>query len=160
MACKIILKDEVNCKIEGLDPDTRKKIEKELKSFSLCISSPAYKLGRWDGCVSYFTIGGVTYTNLLDIIIPIIVEENYTIELDDQRNTYDFDFEKVVEDSYSNITWPKGHPVEGQPVMLRDYQVEIVNKFLETPHCLQEIATGAGKTLVTASPKSTCRKVW
>ena len=35
--------------------------------------------------------------------------------------------------------------------MLRDYQVEIVNKFLETPHCLQEIATGAGKTLVTAS---------
>ena len=152
MACKIILKDEVNCKIEGLDLDTRKKIEKELKFFlPYAYHVPAYKLGRWDGCVSYFTIGGVTYTNLLDIIIPIIVEENYTIELDDQRITYDFNFEPVVEDSYSNITWPKGHPVEGQPVMLRDYQVEIVNKFLETPHCLQEIATGAGKTLVTAS---------
>ena len=51
------------------------------------------------GRLRYFTIGGVTYTNLLDIIIPIIVEENYTIELDDQRNTYDFDFEKVVEDT-------------------------------------------------------------
>ena len=152
MACKIILKDEVNCKIEGLDLDTRKKIEKELKFFlPYAYHVPAYKLGRWDGCVNYFTIGGVTYTNLLDIIIPIIVEENYTIELDDQRNTYDFDFEPVVEDSYSDRTWPKGHPVEGQPVMLRDYQVEIVNKFLETPHCLQEIATGAGKTLVTAS---------
>ena len=152
MACKIILKDEVNCKIEGLDLDTRKKIEKELKFFlPYAYHVPAYKLGRWDGCVSYFTIGGVTYTNLLDIIIPIIVAENYTIELDDQRNVWDFDFDKVQEDTYSHITWPKGHPVEGQPVMLRDYQVEIVNKFLETPHCLQEIATGAGKTLVTAS---------
>ena len=152
MACKIILKDEVNCKIEGLDLDTRKKIEKELKFFlPYAYHVPAYKLGRWDGCVSYFTIGGVTYTNLLDIIIPIIVAENYSIELDDQRNVWDFDFTEVKEDSYSNITWPKGHPVEGQPVMLRDYQVEIVNKFLETPHCLQEIATGAGKTLVTAS---------
>ena len=152
MACKIILKDEVNCKIEGLDLDTRKKIEKELKFFlPYAYHVPAYKLGRWDGCVSYFTIGGVTYTNLLDIIIPIIVAENYTIELDDQRNVWDFDFDKVQEDTYSHITWPKGHPVEGQPVVLRDYQVEIVNKFLETPHCLQEIATGAGKTLITAS---------
>ena len=152
MACKIILKDEVNCKIEGLDLDTRKKIEKELKFFlPYAYHVPAYKLGRWDGCVSYFTIGGVTYTNLLDIIIPIIVAENYTIELDDQRNVWDFDFDKVQEDTYSHISWPKGHPVEGQPVVLRDYQVEIVNKFLETPHCLQEIATGAGKTLITAS---------
>lgn len=152
MACKIILKDEVNCKIEGLDLDTRKKIEKELKFFlPYAYHVPAYKLGRWDGCVSYFTIGGVTYTNLLDIIIPIIVAENYSIELDDQRNVWDFDFDKVQEDTYSHISWPKGHPVEGQPVVLRDYQVEIVNKFLETPHCLQEIATGAGKTLITAS---------
>jgi superfamily II DNA or RNA helicase len=36
-------------------------------------------------------------------------------------------------------------------VTLRDYQIEIVNKFLETPQCLQEIATGAGKTLITAA---------
>ena len=100
MACKIILKDEVNCKIEGLDLDTRKKIEKELKFFlPYAYHVPAYKLGRWDGCVTYFTIGGVTYTNLLDIIIPIIVAENYTIELDDQRNVWDFDFDKVQEDT-------------------------------------------------------------
>jgi superfamily II DNA or RNA helicase len=35
--------------------------------------------------------------------------------------------------------------------MLRDYQVEIVNNFLENPQCLQEVATGAGKTIMTAS---------
>jgi len=34
---------------------------------------------------------------------------------------------------------------------LRDYQVETINKFLENPQCLQEIATGAGKTIITAT---------
>jgi superfamily II DNA or RNA helicase len=47
--------------------------------------------------------------------------------------------------------WPKGHEREGQPIVLRDYQVEIVNNFLENPQCLQEVATGAGKTLMTAA---------
>lgn len=152
MACKIILKDEVNCKLEGLDLDTRKKLEKKLKFFlPYAYHVPAFKLGRWDGCVSYFTIGGVTYTNLLDDIIPELVNEGYAIELDDHRQVWDFDFVKVEENTFADRTWPKGHPVEGQPVQLRDYQVEIVNKFLETPHCLQEIATGAGKTLITAA---------
>jgi superfamily II DNA or RNA helicase len=39
----------------------------------------------------------------------------------------------------------------GQPIMLRDYQVEIINNFLENPQCIQEIATGAGKTIMTAA---------
>jgi superfamily II DNA or RNA helicase len=38
--------------------------------------------------------------------------------------------------------------------MLRDYQVEIVNNFLANPQSLQEIATGAGKTLITATLSS------
>ena len=43
------------------------------------------------------------------------------------------------------------HPEAGKPILLRDYQVETVNTFLENPQCLQEIATGAGKTLMTAA---------
>ena len=35
--------------------------------------------------------------------------------------------------------------------MLRDYQVEIINRFLNNPQCIQEVATGAGKTLMTAA---------
>jgi superfamily II DNA or RNA helicase len=41
--------------------------------------------------------------------------------------------------------------MEGQPVVLRDYQIEIINEFLKNPQSLQEIATGAGKTLITAA---------
>ena len=52
--------------------------------------------------------------------------------------------------------WPAKHPMAGQPIVLRDYQVEIINKFLENPQCLQEIATGAGKTLITAALSYCC----
>ena len=50
-----------------------------------------------------------------------------------------------------NVYWPKGHPAEGKLIMLRDYQVEAINNFLNTPQSLQEIATGAGKTITTAT---------
>ena len=152
MACKIILKDEVNAKIEGLDLETRKKLEKELKFFMpYAYHVPAYKLGRWDGCVSFFTIGGVTYTNLLDRLLPIIIADGYSVEIEDQRLKYDFDLTPVDDSLFSYANWPLSHPAAGEPITLRDYQVDIINKFLEAPHCLQEIATGAGKTLITAA---------
>jgi len=152
MKCKIVLKDEVNCKIEGLDVNTRRKCEKELKFFlPYAYHVPAYKLGRWDGCQSYFTVGGVTYINLLDRVLPTIMDNGYQIDIDDLRNKFDFNFPTVNETTFQHKLWPEKHPVAGEPVTLRDYQIEIVNKFLETPHCLQEIATGAGKTLITAA---------
>jgi superfamily II DNA or RNA helicase len=57
----------------------------------------------------------------------------------------------VREDSFAHIKWPKGHPAVGEPIVMRDYQVEIVNNFLANPQCLQEVATGAGKTIMTAA---------
>ena len=44
----------------------------------------------------------------------------------------------------------EGHSAEGEKIRLRDYQVEVVNKFIET-QALQEVATGAGKTIMTAT---------
>jgi superfamily II DNA or RNA helicase len=40
--------------------------------------------------------------------------------------------------------------------MLRDYQVAAINKFIENPQSLQEIATGAGKTITTATLSQLC----
>jgi superfamily II DNA or RNA helicase len=109
-------------------------------------------MGRWDGKVSYFQMGGSTYVNLLSEIIPVLEKNNYDIELDDQR-TYSttFEFNLAVEDTFANKKWPKGHEREGQSIVLRDYQVEIINNFLQNPQCLQEVATGAGKTIMTAA---------
>ena len=149
----IVIRDEVNIKIEGLDLDARKALVNAFKyEVPYARHLPAVRLGRWDGKVSYFQLGGSTYVNLLPEIIPILEKFNYDIELDDQRNySTTFEFDQVAEDTFGHITWPKGHPQEGEPMAMRDYQVEIINNFLENPQCIQEIATGAGKTVITAA---------
>jgi superfamily II DNA or RNA helicase len=150
---KIIIKDEVNCKIEGLELDCRKalmrKFEHEVPGARYL---PAVRLGRWNGKVSYCSLAGSTYINLIPDIVPILEEYDYDIELVDLREySSSFSFTEVTEDSFSNKAWPKGHVEEGKPIMLRDYQVEIVNNFLKNPQCIQEVATGAGKTIMTAA---------
>lgn len=155
MKCKLILKDEVNCKLEGLQLTTRRKCEKKLKFFlPHAYHVPSYRLGRWDGCVGFFTVGGNTFLNALPHIFDIIIEDGYEIEVEDRRTKWNIDFSEITEDHFGNRVWPKGHPVEGEPVMLRDYQVKIINEFLENPQSIQEIATGAGKTLMTAALSS------
>jgi len=154
----IIIKDEVNIKIEGLELDARKKL---VNTFKYEITGarylPAVRLGRWDGKVAYFQLGGSTYTNLLPEIVPILESFNYDIILDDQRDySTSFTFERVTEDTFVHLNWGKGHPMEGQPIKLRDYQVEIVNNFLENPQSIQEVATGAGKTIMTAALSQRC----
>ena len=149
----ITIQDEVNIKIEGLDLDARKALVKAFKyDIPYARYLPAVRLGRWDGKVSYFQLGGSTYTNLLPDIIPLLERFDYDIELDDRREySTTFEFDQVTEQSYANKLWPKAHPAEGQPILLRDYQVEIINKFLTNPQCIQEVATGAGKTIMTAA---------
>jgi len=151
--CTIQIRDEVNIRLEGLDLDVRKALTNAFKyDVPYARYLPAVRLGRWDGKVSYFQMGGSTYTNLLPEIIPILERFDYDIELDDQREySNTFEFEQVREDSFAHIMWPKGHPQEGTPIVMRDYQVEIVNSFLAMPQCLQEVATGAGKTIMTAA---------
>ena len=149
----IVIRDEVNIKIEGLELDARRSLVNAFKyDVPYARYLPAVRLGRWDGKVSYFQLGGSTYVNLLPEIIPILEKFNYDIDVDDQRDySTTFEFKQVTEDSYAHIAWPKGHPATGEPMKLRDYQVEIINNFLANPQCLQEVATGAGKTVMTAA---------
>tara|TARA_B100000212_G_scaffold341439_1_gene324633 strand:- start:740 stop:2197 length:1458 start_codon:yes stop_codon:yes gene_type:complete len=156
--CVLEIRDEVNVRFQGLDVKTRRKISDEVKYFlPYAYHMPAYKLGRWDGCIRYCDIGGRTYFHLLDKLLPIVTEDGYEIEVKDARKKWDFSFTNVTKDSYQHVVWPKKHPAEGEPIILRDYQVDIVNKFLDNPQCLQEVATGAGKTLVTAVLSHKCQ---
>jgi superfamily II DNA or RNA helicase len=150
---KIIIKDEVNIKIEGLELDCRKalmrKFEHEVPGARYL---PAVRLGRWNGKVSYCSLAGSTYINLIPDIVPILEEYDYDIELVDMREYQtSFSFAEVSADSFSDKSWPKGHVEAGNPISLRDYQVDIVNNFLKNPQCIQEVATGAGKTIMTAA---------
>jgi superfamily II DNA or RNA helicase len=157
---KIIIKDEVNAKIEGLDLDVRKAL---MKKFEVekpgARYLPSVRLGRWNGKISYFSLGGSTYINLLDQILPIIDSYDYDIELEDLREySTVFDFDVVTETTMSHKTWPAGHGMAGQPILLRDYQVKIINDFLSNPQSLTEAATGSGKTIITATLSSCVEK--
>ena len=156
---KIVIKDEVNVKIEGLDLDTRKELVKKFKYFQQSARyQPAYRLGRWDGCVSFFGLGGTTYVSLLDRILPLLEGWGYYIEVEDERTSPVLEFEKITEEYWGDQCWPPGHRFAGEPIRLRDDQVGVVNTFLENPQALQSIATGAGKTIMTATLSKICEK--
>jgi len=157
--CKVIIKDEVNVKIENLSLDTRKALVKKFKfEDPTARFRPAFKLGRWDGTVSYFGLGGTTYMSMLPQVLEYLENQNYYIELEDQRNPIALDFPEISDDFWGDQTWPKGHLRAGEKIRLRDDQVEVVNKFLENPQCIQEIATGFGKTITTATLAKICEK--
>jgi len=147
------IRDEVNVRIQGLDVNLRRTLTNRFKyEIPGARYLPAVRLGRWDGKVSYFSLAGATYINLLPEIIPILDEHGYDIEINDTRSYKTrFDFVQVTENHFSQHLWPEGHPQQGQPVALRDYQVDIINRFLANPQCIQEVATGAGKTIMTAA---------
>ena len=75
--CVITIKDEVNIKLDGLELDVRRKLVNTFKyDVPYARYLPAVRLGRWDGMVSYFQMGGSTYVNLLPEIIPILEKFN------------------------------------------------------------------------------------
>ena len=151
--CTIQIKDEVNCKLIGLDLADRTALVKKFKyEIPGARYQPSVRLGRWDGKVAFVQLGGSSYINLLPDILPYLDSKGYDIEVEDLRDYQtQFTFEQFSEDTFADQTWPKGHPQEGQPIRFRDYQVEIINNFLSNPQSIQEIATGAGKTIMTAA---------
>ena len=149
----------MNIKFEGLAVETRRKIANKLK-FDLPYARhmPSYKLGRWDGTKTYFGIGGTGYLAHLDVILPIIEDAGYEIDIEDLRQHSQIEFEPITENYWADQgkTWPTGHPEAGTPIVLRDYQYDVVNKFLANTQALQEVATGAGKTITTATLSHLC----
>ena len=154
-SCRIVIQDEVNVKVENLPVENRRKIANKLK-FQVPYARylPQYKLGRWDGNVAFFGIGGTGYVNHLDTIVNSLVEQGVEIsEIVDNREKHDLSFSAITQDYWKDqgTVWPEGHQLAGEPIVLRDYQVETVNSFLNNPQALQEVATGAGKTIITAT---------
>jgi hypothetical protein len=160
MHCKLIIKDEVNAKFEGLPAEVRRALVKRF-SFELPYARhlPAVRLGRWDGRVNFFQLSGSTYINLLPDILPYLEDQGYDVELLDARDYQThFTFDTITEQSYSHKTWPDKHQLAGQNIELRPHQVTAINNFLSNPQSLQSIATGSGKTLITSILSQQCEQ--
>jgi superfamily II DNA or RNA helicase len=149
---EIIIIDETQVKLDGLDLQTRRACVNAVKYFlPHARYSPAYKLGRWDGTQSFCSLGGRTYLNLLDKILPVLVDSGYEFELVDNRSTHTFEFDQIDENFLSDISWPAGHRMAGEPIILRDYQVQAINECLNNLQGISIAPTSAGKTIITAS---------
>jgi superfamily II DNA or RNA helicase len=157
--CKISILDEVNIKISDLDLDTRKALVKKFKYEDPSARfRPSFKLGRWDGTISFFGLGGTTYMSMLPQVLEYLESKNFYINLEDHRRSSQLEFKEIAEDFWGDQTWPEGHRYAGEKIRLRDDQVEVINKFLANPQCIQEIATGFGKTITTATLAKICEK--
>ena len=151
-SCKLVIKDEVNVKFENLDLKWRQRLHNKFKyQVPYAYHLPSVKLGRWDGKIAFFGLGGTTYLNLVDQVLPILEEAGVYVDFEDKRIQHNFEFKAIDKNYLSHIQWPENHPEAGNNIELRDYQVETINKFIENPQSIQEIATGAGKTIITAA---------
>jgi hypothetical protein len=155
-SCKLVVKDQCNVSFVGLDPKTRRVCNKVLKFFiHAARHTPAYKLGRWDGCVSFFAINGNTYLNTLEKVLPIIIDAGYEIEIEDLRPENSFEFPNITseyfQDYLDGVTWPLGHQKAGEKVILRDYQVEVIEAAIANLQSVQNVSTGAGKCVTYAT---------
>lgn len=156
--CKIVFIDEVKAQIKGLDHRTTGKCIDKLKflvPYRFHIAS--YRLGRWDGSIRFFDKNGKTYINLLEDIVPLIAQEGYDFEFEDHRENPSIEVPKISNDIFADHVWPEGHFMEGQPIMLRDDQVEAANYFADNRYGVQVLATGFGKcmagdTLIDVEP--------
>ena len=98
-SCRLVIKDEVNVKFEDLSLDHRKKLHNKFKfEIPYARHLPAVKLGRWDGKISFFGLGGTTYLALVSQVLPILEDAGVYVELVDERTPHNFEFKLVDKD--------------------------------------------------------------
>lgn len=143
--CIIEILDYKNVKFHGLTPETRRKCVNRLKfKDPKARYLPQVRMGRWDGTVQFFTIGGVQYIPFLSILLEIIQNDGYDFDIKDNRPDFNMKFETIDKDFLSYAKWTGGQ-FEGQPIELRDHQVNAVNALLKNDTATIEAATQAGK---------------
>lgn len=150
--CTITFKDNMNAVIRGLDNKTAYACEDKL-AFLVPhrFHMAAFKLGRWDGKTKFFKKeSGRTYISMLEDVVPIITSNGYHIEFEDLRETVAGSPMTPTTDMFSEFVWPDDHFLAGQPVMLRDDQVESANIYLDHRYGMMCLPTSYGKTLLSA----------
>lgn len=146
--CKITIINEVFSQLTGLDKATNQKCIDKLKYLvPWRFHTPSYKLGRWDGTIRLYSDNGRIYSNLLPDIVDIIVNSGYTIDMVDNRTHGSISVPEIGMDIFADIVWPKGHKAEGEPIMLREDQMDAANIFASHRYAIQELSTGYGKCL-------------
>jgi superfamily II DNA or RNA helicase len=144
----IVLLDEINCSLVNFPSKTlqyfHKKFQYEVPSARF---SPKYQLGIWDGKISFFTTSGNTYINLLPKIVPDLLKLKIKFEVVDSRSKSKISLNHIDKDFFNHII----HPDTQEPIEMRHYQVNAVNKLIDERGGILLGSTGCGKTIITAA---------
>lgn len=107
--------------------------------------NPLVKKGLWDGYVSYIKDDKWIPSGLWREIMQIAKEYNYELKLNGITELFD---RSIKQETFENwaLDFFKGHPNNISP---RDYQLDAAFNILKFRRCLAELATSAGKTLIS-----------
>lgn len=138
-----------NKQLLRIDSATEMEVEQLNISLNKRIDSwrfnPLVKKGLWDGYISYIKDDKWIPAGLWQEVMSIAKEYNYDLKLNGITSLFD---RKIKQDEFK--TWAldffKGHPDGLSP---RDYQIESAFNILKFRRCLAELATSAGKTLIS-----------
>lgn len=138
---KIIIKDNVHVKIDGLEDDDYAALNAQFSVFVPgAFYTPQFKLGVWDGYKRFFDLNGKTYLAFIDKIVEYLVLNGYDITLDDSRKALPNPTKRATIDQFSHLVGYGGKPIE-----MRPYQVDAVNAMVENGRGVGLSATGSGK---------------
>ena len=138
--CYITVRDETYCYITGLHECDNEYLWNKFAIFvDGYFFTPQYKIGKWDGKIRFFEKTGKTYLRILDSLVPYLDKWNYDIIIQDERAAIEPPVERIKDDHFADVG-----------VTLRPYQVEAINLAIDNGDGILLMATGAGKTSVTA----------
>ena len=82
MDVTLTLLDEVNCLISGMqDKDLKRLSDKFAFHAPGYFFNPKYQYTSWDGKIRFVKLNGATFVNLLQEIIPELMEMDYNIAI-------------------------------------------------------------------------------
>ncbi len=103
-----------------------------------------YKQGRWDGYTEYFKRNtGRFLTGLLPEVMAALQIRGSEYEIRDNRDSVEFLYQKVDANFLSDLKTAKG-----DPMILRDYQVDYINQSIKHKRGVVFAPTSAGKTQI------------
>jgi superfamily II DNA or RNA helicase len=145
--CRIIINNEVNSVVEGIDPSDSDKLYNQYGIFAAgYFFHPKVKLGIWDGKLRFFSKTGVTLTYLLEELIGKLLKMGYIPTIDDRRKGPYVKVDYVTEDEFPMVI-----DKFGKPMKLRYYQVEATNALIDAGTAMIEASTNSGKSWINAA---------
>lgn len=139
---EVIILNEIDVQVNGLSREDAYecydtfKIQEDGYRFS-----PLFALGKWDGYRRYFSKTGKTYFYFIEKVIRLLTDLGYKIKLVDKRKNDLVSLGPIDKNIFKDVK----HLDTGEPIILRDEQVNVVNKLLEEGNGICLGATAMGK---------------